>query len=91
MFKKKAIVLDASVETLRQVENYFAETGITEISYSGDDGSLGLARALELKPELLIVNMFLKNIDGCEVIRAIKKSLPKTKILAMGNASDSII
>ena len=91
MFKKKAIVLDASVETLHQVENYFAETGMMEISYSGDDGALGLTRALEVKPELLIVNMFLKNIDGCEVIRAIKKSLPKTKILAMGNASDSII
>jgi len=91
MFKKKAIVLDANVETLRQMEEYFVETGLLELVHSGDDGEVGLERVMALKPELLIVNMFLKNVDGCEVIRAIKKGLPKTKILATGNAGDQII
>ena len=91
MLKKKAIVLDLSVETLQQVKVYFEETGVLDVIHSGDDGAIGLEKILALKPDFLIVNMFLKNVDGCEVIRKARKELSKIRILATGNAGEQII
>ncbi len=91
MLTKKIIVLDTNGEVLNQLKETIDGVGSYELIYASDDGEAGIERAIALKPDLLIVNMFLKGTDGCGVIRAVKKSLPKMKILAMGNAGDQIV
>ena len=54
MVKKKAIVLDANADTLHQMKEYFDETGVLELVHIGDDGELGIEKALALKPESLL-------------------------------------
>ena len=59
--------------------------------YAGDDGDDGIKQILKLKPDLVIVGMFLKGTDGCGVIRAIKKTWANAKIIATGIPNDTLI
>ena len=62
-----------------------------KITYAGDDGALALDTVSKIKPELVVVNIFLRQIDGCEVIRRIRRELPNVKIIAIGVSSEKII
>jgi two-component system response regulator (stage 0 sporulation protein A) len=62
-----------------------------KFTLTGDDGNYALDTVRKAKPELVVVNMFLRHIDGCEVIRMIKRELPNIKIIATGVASEKII
>jgi two-component system response regulator (stage 0 sporulation protein A) len=91
MQTKKIIVLETSGASWKEWKEALESTGNYTLIYVTDDGEEGIERAIELKPDLVLVNMFLKGTDGCGVIRALKKEVPKLKILAMGNAGDQIV
>jgi two-component system response regulator (stage 0 sporulation protein A) len=61
------------------------------VVYAGDDGDEGIKQVLALKPDLVVVGMFLKGTDGCGVIRTVKKTWANAKIIATGLSNDEII
>ena len=85
------VLLESNSAVVKQLKDAFAENGNFKILFSGDDGDEGIKQILTLKPDLIIVGMFLKGTDGCGVIRAIKKAWINAKIIATGVATDSII
>ena len=91
MLTKKIFVLDTNGAGFGQLKETIESTGNYELVYASDDGDEGIERLLAIKPDLLIVNMFLKGTDGCGVIRAVKSELPKMKILAIGSGGDQIV
>ena len=91
METKKIILLESNSAVVTQLKSAFEEREELELLYSGDDGDEGIKQILDLKPDLVIVSMFLKGTEGCGVIRAIKKVLKDVKIIATGVASDSLI
>lgn len=85
------IILESNNAVLTQLRNAFEESKDFNILYAGDDGDEGIKQILSLKPDLVIVGMFLKGTDGCGVIRTVKKTWVEAKIIATGVASDELM
>ena len=85
------ILLESNVAVLSQLKEAINESKEYNVIYTSDDGDEGIKQILALKPDLVIVGMFLKGADGCGVIRAVKKAWTDAKIVATGIANDSLI
>ena len=91
MKTNSVILLESNSAVLTQLKDAFNELKEYSILYAGDDGDEGIKQILKLKPDLVIVGMFLKGTDGCGVIRAVKKTWANAKIIATGIPNDSLI
>ena len=91
MHSVSIIMLESNTAVLNQLTDAFREKGGFNVLYAGDDGDEGIGQILKLKPDLVIVGMFLKGTDGCGVIQAVKKTWPTAKIVATGVANDALI
>lgn len=85
------ILLESNVAALEQLTEALNESKEFTVVHAGDDGDVGVKQILSLKPDLVIVSMFLKGTDGCGVIRTVKKTWVDAKIIATGLSNDSII
>ncbi len=85
------VLLESNVAVLEQLKAAVEESKDFTLLHAGDDGDEGVKEILRLKPDLVIVSMFLKGTDGCGVIRAVKKTWAEAKIVATGISNDSII
>lgn len=88
---KSVVLLESNAAVLMQLKEAFAEAKEFSLLFAGDDGDEGIRKISELKPDLILVGMFLKGTDGCGVIRAAKKLALEAKIIAMGIPNDAII
>ena len=91
MRSKSVILLESNEAVLRQLNGAFEERSDYQVLYTGDDGDEGISTILNLKPDLVIVGMFLKGTDGCGVIRTVKRTWSEAKIIAVGLANDEVI
>ncbi len=85
------VVLESNAAILEQLKEAFAEREEFNLLHASDDGDEGIKQILKLKPDLVIVGMFLKGTDGSGVIRAVKKTWQNVKIVATGLPSDDLI
>lgn len=91
MRTNSVILLESNAAVLEQLKEAMGESKDFTILHAGDDGDVGIKEILALKPDLVIVSMFLKGTDGSGVIRAVKKTWVDAKIIATGFSNDSII
>ena len=91
MKANSVILLESNSAVLTQLKDALLELDEYQIVYAGDDGDEGIKQILKLKPDLVIVGMFLKGTDGCGVIRTVKKTWSEAKIIAMGIPNDTLI
>lgn len=89
--KKGIVLLESNGGLLAELKAAIEKQTGNTVVYAGDDGEEGLREILRLKPELVVAGMFLKNRDGCGVIREIRKSGMHAKILATGVSGDVLI
>ena len=88
---RKIVVLESNATLLAELKQKIEEADRFTVAYAGDDGAAGLKQILKTKPALAVIGTFLKGVDGCNVIREVKNSLPACKIVATGVAGESII
>lgn len=91
MKTNSVILLEANTEVLEQLREGISAHKEFSIVHSGDDGDVGIKEILSVKPDLVIVSMFLKGTDGCGVIKTVKKTWPDAKIIATGVVNDLLI
>lgn len=65
-----------------------SNSGLIDVVGSSSDGADGVSQALELKPDLVIMDIGLPNIDGIEATRKIKNSMPEIKVLMNTSRDD---
>ena len=70
--EKRVIVLESNATLLNELKGAIERQGDFNVVYIGDDGETGVKQIEKIKPDLVIVSTFLKGLDGCGVIRAIK-------------------
>lgn len=85
------IVLELNQAVSKQLQEALEDRKDFNVLHIGDDGEEGLKKIIQLKPDLVILSMFLKGTDGCGVLQAIKKSGVATKIVVTGNGNDELI
>ena len=91
MKANSVILLESNTAVLEQLKTALEESDDFTILHAGDDGDEGVKEILRLKPDVVIVSMFLKGTDGCGVVRTVKKTWVDAKIVATGLPNDSII
>jgi tRNA(Ile)-lysidine synthetase-like protein len=91
MKSHSVVILESNVAVLSQLKDAIVESKEFSVVFAGDDGDEGIKQILALKPDLVIVGMFLKGTDGCGVIRTVKKNWQDAKIIATGITNDSLI
>ena len=89
--RKKIILLESNVSLASELKAALEVSGEISVVYMTDDGDEGMNRILIENPDLVIVGMFLKGLDGCAVIREMKKKGLKGKVVATGLPSDTVI
>lgn len=85
------VLLESNSAILEQLKAAVDESKDFSLLYAGDDGDEGVKAILRLKPDLVIVSMFLKGTDGCGVIREVRRTWRDVRIIATGTSNDSII
>ncbi len=91
MKTNSVVLLESNSAVLAQLKEGFADKERFTLLYAGDDGDEGIKQILRLKPDIVIVGMFLKGTDGSGVIRAVNKTWPDAKIIATGLSNDELI
>ncbi len=91
MRRNSIILLESNSEVLKQLQGRLEGEKDFRILHVGDDGDEGVEKILSLKPDLVVVGMFLKGTDGCGVIQAVKKNASETKVVATGVSNDALI
>lgn len=56
---------------------------IPQVEFLGfeNDGESGLARALELKPDIIVLDMRLPKVNGVEALHRLRQNLPGSKVI----------
>ncbi|MDZ4200194.1 MAG: response regulator [Kiritimatiellia bacterium] len=78
---KKILIIDDQDEVRRFLQRA-GETLGYDIKTT-DNGREGLELCLEWKPDAVLTDIFMPDQDGLETIRALRKSYPEIRILAM--------
>lgn len=91
MRKNAIAVLESNAAVLEQMKAAIEESDDFSLLYAGEDGEEGMKALLNEKPDVVLVSMFLKGVDGCGVIRSVKNTWSEVKIIATGVSNDALI
>jgi DNA-binding NarL/FixJ family response regulator len=91
--KKLRILIADDHEVVREGLRRMVETEPDwEVCGAAADGREAVVLATKLSPDVVIVDMTMPELDGVQVIRQIKRALPKTEILVFSaHESESVI
>src|SRR5215471_4989524 len=62
-----------------------------EVVAEASDGGNAVARALETRPDIAVIDYFLPILNGAEVTRQIKRRLPDTEVLIFTLSDDEAV
>lgn len=77
-----ALIVDDAASARKHLRMILQSAGCDVV---GDamDGETAVALSMELKPDLILMDVSLQGMDGIEITRRIKNELPLTRILAL--------
>ena len=91
MQQKKIAFLENSRETAQEMAECLRGEGF-DVCAVTDDGSEGLAMVERLKPDVLLVSLVLKELDGFGVLDRLKEMRSNASVIVTGNfAEDEIV
>lgn len=91
MKTNSVVLLESNSAILSQLKDALDESKDFQVLYAGEDGDEGIKHILQLKPDLVITDVFLRGTDGLGVIRAVKKTWADVKIVAIGVVNDEVM
>lgn len=65
------------------IANLLSSSPQIEIVAQAENGSEVIEKAMQLKPDIVIMDLSLPNINGVDATRILNKELPKTKVLVL--------
>ena len=76
---KKLLIVDDEAGIVEEIKDYFTEEGF-EV-HIADTGKEGIEQLADIKPDLLLLDMRLPDMSGVEVLKVVKRSSPRTKVI----------
>jgi len=79
---KHSLLLVEDEPLLCELFGEFVQT-MEDIEYLGDarDGSLAMKKILEEKPDVIVLDLRIPEVNGLEILTLLRRKLPKTKII----------
>jgi two-component system, NarL family, response regulator NreC len=81
--KCRVLIVEDHAIIREGLRSLLSSTGEFEIAGEADDGRKAVDLAEKLKPDLILTDLSMPRMDGMDMIHAIKKQLPATKIIAL--------
>jgi two-component system, NarL family, response regulator LiaR len=69
------------------ISKLFAQHQI-DVVYIASDGNTGVDKTIELKPDIVLMDLSLPDLSGIEAIRRIKSAVPNTKVVAISASTN---
>jgi len=79
----KVLIVDDHALLRRGVRNTIESEEDFEVMGEAEDGAEALAKAKELKPDLILMDISMPHGNGLEAVSAIKRELPDVKIIML--------
>jgi DNA-binding response OmpR family regulator len=88
---KTILVVDDESKILRLARDYLEHAGFTVLT--ADAGKTALAMARSIKPNLIVLDLGLPDLDGLDVTRALRKesNMPIIMLTARGEETDKLV
>jgi two-component system, OmpR family, alkaline phosphatase synthesis response regulator PhoP len=88
---KTVLIVDDEVKILQLARDYLQHAGFTVLT--ADAGKAALATARSAKPDLIVLDLGLPDLDGLDVIRALRKesNMPIIVLTARDDESDKLV
>jgi len=84
--KKLAVLLvDDSRTVLSQIEKAVAASDLAEIVGTAKNGAEAIQRASELKPDLVIMDIVMPDIDGLAALRMLQAKQPEIRVAMLSS------
>lgn len=85
------LVVDDELKIARLIQDYLEQAGFVVATAS--DGKGAIASARQLKPDLIVLDLGLPNIDGLDVIRALRmgSNVPVVVVTARADEADRVV
>ncbi len=80
----RVAILEGDIDFLQKLTTYFTEIPTIQVCVSTDDGEKGFEMIKETSPDVILIGLVLKSIDGLGVMDKIKTLEKMPKIIAMG-------
>jgi DNA-binding NarL/FixJ family response regulator len=84
----RILVVDDFTHWKRQVRSLLQARPECHVIAEASDGSEAIQKAKELKPDLIVLDIGLPNLNGIEAARGIRQVSPNTKIVFLSQNSD---
>jgi YesN/AraC family two-component response regulator len=84
----RLLVCDDSDEVRKLLRTVLAADREIEIVGEAADGSEAIAMALELTPDVVLMDVAMPVLDGIEATRKLRELLPSTRIVALAGSDD---
>ena len=83
---KRVLVIDDQESITRMLQALIKSVG-HDVRVAGN-GKEGLAICAQWNPDLILTDIFMPDQDGLEIIRALRKTAPHTRVIAMSGGGD---
>jgi CheY-like chemotaxis protein len=80
------LVIDDNHAMRRLASRILADAG--HAVHQAENGRQGLACLREVRPDLVVTDMIMPDVEGIETIRAIRRETPTTPILAISGSGE---
>jgi DNA-binding NarL/FixJ family response regulator len=78
---KRILIVDDSATIRQIIRTFFEKQSGIEICGEAVDGLDAIEKAEELKPDLIVLDLAMPNLNGVETASILKRRMPKTPII----------
>ena len=83
--KLAVLIVDDSRTVLSQIENALAASDEAEIVGTASNGAEAVQKASELKPDLIVMDIVMPDIDGLAALRMLQANQPEIRVAMLSS------
>ena len=83
--KMTVLLVDDSRTVLSQIENALASSDEAEIVGTASNGAEAVQKASELKPDLIVMDIVMPDIDGLAALRMLQANQPEIRVAMLSS------
>lgn len=91
MEQTQVLIMESNESFARELKENFAARSEVKVIGVTDDGAEGLALIKSMNPSIVILSLYLRNLDGFTVMEEVRKEQKKVGFIVMANYSDDQI